>query len=105
MQLILRSLVSLYTRVYTYMLAAILVPHLKLYKKLAYRLARLYQALSALAMGLVFVMQVMFINYDDSPNTYTVFGFLELYTEWMKLLFTMWVTFHLFCFAEYSTRI
>ena len=85
------------------MLAAILVPHLELYKKHVYRLA-LYQVLSALAMALVFIMQVMFINYDDSPYIYgqiyiPVFIFLGLYTEWIKLLFTMWVTFHLFCFA------
>ena len=84
------------------LLAVILVLRLKLYKKLVYRLA-LYQVLSALAMASVRVMQVMFINCDDSPNIYgricTVFGFLMLYTEWMKLLFTMWVTFHLFCFA------
>ena len=69
------------------MLAAILVLRQKLYKRLVYRLA-LYQVLSALVMGFVFVMQVMFINYDDSPNIHvcTVFGFLVLYTEWMKLL-------------------
>ena len=84
------------------LLAAILVLCLRLYKNLVYRLA-LYQVLSALALASVCVMQVMFINYDESPNIYdricTVFGFLSLYTEWMKLLFTMWVTFHLFCFA------
>ena len=84
------------------LLAAILVLRLKLYKKLVYRLA-LYQVLSALVMASVGVMQVMFINYDDSPNIYdricTVIGFLGLYAEWMKLLFTMWVTFHLFCFG------
>ena len=84
------------------LLAAILVLRLKLYKKLVYRLA-LYQVLSALAMASVGVMQVMFINYDDSPNIYgricIAIGFLWVYTQWMKLLFTMWVTFHLFCFA------
>ena len=26
-------------------------------------------------------------------------GWFSLYSQWMKLLFTMWVTFHLFCFA------
>ena len=84
------------------LLAAALVLYLKLYKKLVYRLA-LYQVLSALVLASVGVMQVMFINYDDSPNIYDriciAIGFLLLYTEWMKLLFTMWVTFHLFCFA------
>eukprot|EP00731_Ephydatia_muelleri_P013121 Em0007g431a len=83
-------------------LAAILLCCLKLYKKLVYRLA-LYQVLSALAMASVSVMQVVFINYDKSPIIYgricTALGFLSVYTEWTKLLFTMWVTFHLFCFA------
>ena len=81
------------------LLAAILLCCLKLYKKLVYRLA-LYQVLSALALTSVFVMQVVFINYDKSPIIYgricTALGFL---TEWTKLLFTMWVSFHLFCFA------
>ena len=84
------------------LLAAILLCCLKLYKKIVYRLA-LYQVLSALAMASVFVMQVVFINYDKSPIIYgricTAIGFLGVYTEWTKLLFTMWVTFHLFCFA------
>ena len=84
------------------LLAAILLCCLKLYKKIVYRLA-LYQVLSALAMASVFVMQVVFINYNKSPIIYgrvcTAIGFLGMYTEWTKLLFTMWVTFHLFCFA------
>ena len=81
------------------LLAAILLCCLKLYKKLVYRLA-LYQVLSALAMASVGTMQVVFINYDESyGRVCTAIGFLWLYTEWTKLLFTMWVTFHLFCFA------
>ena len=84
------------------LLAAILLCCLKLYRKLVYRLA-LYQVLSAMAMASVGAMQVVFINYDESPNMYgrvcTALGYLWLYTEWTKLLFTMWVTFHLFCFA------
>ena len=86
------------------LLAAILLCCLKLYKKIVYRLA-LYQVLSALAMASLVVMQVVFINYDidKSPNIYgrvcTAIGFLGVYAEWTKLLFTMWVTFHLVCFA------
>ena len=84
------------------LLAAILVLRLKLYKKFVYRLA-LYQVLSALVMASVGAMQVVFIKYDESPTIYgpicTALGLLWLYTEWTKLLFTMWVTFHLFCFA------
>ncbi|KAL5509180.1 hypothetical protein EMCRGX_G004498 [Ephydatia muelleri] len=51
------------------LLAAILVLRLNLYKTIVYRLA-LYQVLSALAMASVGAMQVVFINYDDSPNIY-----------------------------------
>ncbi|KAL5509172.1 hypothetical protein EMCRGX_G004487 [Ephydatia muelleri] len=86
------------------LLAAILLCCLKLYKKIVYRLA-LYQVLSALAMASVVVMQVVFINYDidKSPIIYgricTAIGFLAVYAQWTKLLFTMWVTFHLVCFA------
>ena len=84
------------------LLAAILVLRLKLYKKLVYRLA-LYQVLSALVLASVGAMQVMFINYDESPKLYSYFcivkGWMEVYAQWMKLLFTMWVTFHLFCFG------
>ena len=74
------------------LLAAILLCCLKLYKKLVYRLA-LYQVLSALAMASVGAMQVVFINYDESPNMYgrvcTAIGFMWLYSQWTKLLFTM----------------
>ena len=86
------------------LLAAILVFRLKLCKMLVYRMS-LYQVLSALVMASVSPMQVVFINhiYDESSNIYgrlcTIMGLLQVYTEWTKLLFTMWVTFHLFCFA------
>ena len=84
------------------LLAVILVLRLNLYKTIVYRLA-LYQVLSALVLASVVVMEVVFINYDESPIIYgrvcTAIGLLLTYTEWTKLLFTMWVTFHLFCFA------
>ena len=86
------------------LLAAIMVFHLKLYKMLVNRLA-LYQVLSALVLASVPLMEVMYYNYDDSThnricNGVCIFiGFLVVYTQWMKLLFTMWVTFHIFCFG------
>ena len=83
------------------LLAAILVLCLKLYKKFVYRIA-LYQVLSAMAAAFVQILQVLFINYEKSPNYRdfcTAIGFLVLYTIWVKLLFSFWVTFHLFCFA------
>ena len=90
------------------LLAAIVIRRLKLYKKLVYRLA-LYQVLSALAMATVAAMLVVLINYDKSPNIYgricTAIGFLQVYTEWTKLLFTMCVTFHLFSFAVFHKNL
>ena len=84
------------------LLAAIFVFTFKLHTKVVYRLA-LYQVLAALALAFVQVLQVIFVNYNRNPEVYgrlcTAIGWFTLYTEWMKLLFTMWVTFHLFCFA------
>ena len=84
------------------LLAAILVCALRLYKKVVYRLA-LYQVLSSLTLATVAVMQTIFVNYSKNPEFYArvciAVGYFVLYAEWMKLLFTMWVTFHLFCFA------
>lgn len=85
------------------LLAAILVLRLKLYRSLVYRLA-FYQILSALVVSMVQdAMQVVLIVYDETPDIYgricTAIGFLVEYTIWVKLLFTVWVTFHLFCFG------
>lgn len=90
------------------LLAAILVFALKLYKKVVYRLA-LYQVLSAFAVASVAVLQTMMINHNKSPVVYgrvcTFLAWLLLYTEWTKLLFTAWVTFHLFWFAALHTNL
>ena len=84
------------------LLAVILVLRLKLYKKLVYRLA-LYQVLASLLMAAVQTSQVVFINYNESPNVYrrvcVAIGLFMMYAEWTKLSFAAWVTFHLFCFA------
>ncbi|KAL5509094.1 hypothetical protein EMCRGX_G004381 [Ephydatia muelleri] len=90
------------------LLAVILVFILKLHKKVVYRLA-LYQVLAAFAVATVAVLQTVMINYNTSPNVYgrvcTFLGWMLLYAEWMKLLFTMWVTFHLFCFAVFQKNL
>ena len=82
--------------------AAVLALCLGLYKKLVYRLA-LYQVLASLAFATVETLEIIFVNYDKAPEVYgrlcATIGYLIIYSEWMKLLFTMWVTFHLFCFA------
>ena len=85
------------------LLAAILVFGLRLHRKVVYRLA-LYQVLSSLALSVVWLFtNIDYFRYNDDPYAYGHFclalGWFDLYCEWMKLLFTMWVTFHLFCFA------
>ena len=84
------------------LLAAIVVFALKLHKKVVYRLA-LYQVLASLAFATVSTLQVIFINFNNNPEAYgrvcTAVGWFVVYSFWMKLLFTSWVTFHLFCFA------
>ena len=92
------------------LLAAILVFHLNLHTKVVYRLA-LYQVLAALALATVEVLEIVFITNDigNSSNVRNskynsgcnAIGWLVVYTQWMKLLFTMWVTFHLFCFVVF----
>ena len=86
-------------------LATILVFILKMCNtcKLVYRLA-LYQVVAALFLAVMDILETtIFINYDEDPKLYDglckAIGLLGMYAQWMKLLFTMWVTFHLFCFA------
>ena len=82
------------------LLAAILVFALKLHKKVVYRLA-LYQVLAALSFATVETLQIVFIHYKagTANNLCTAIGWLVVYTQWTKLMFTMWITLHLFCFA------
>ena len=79
------------------LLAAILVLILKLFKKLVYRLA-LYQVLASQALATIVLLQGVLFDYSYG-RVCIAMGWFLLYADWMKLLFTMWVTFHLFCFA------
>ena len=82
--------------------AAFLVYHLKLHKVVVYRLA-LYQVLASLAFATVEVSQIVFVNYNNAPAVYdracAAVGWMTIYTRWVKLVLTSWVTFHLFYFA------
>ena len=55
------------------------------------------------------VLQIVFVNYRTNPEVYKgvcrTIGYLELYTEWVKLLFTMCITFHLFCFGVFHNNL
>lgn len=84
------------------LVATVLVFALGLHRSVVYRLA-LYQVLAALSFALVDSLQIIFINSQDNPAVYgrlcTFVGWLVTYTEWLKLVFTVCVTFHLFCFG------
>ena len=86
--------------------ALIMALKFKLHKFFIHRLA-IYQVLSASLYSIVCVMEVIFINYDDS-STYHILciieGFLLEYTLWIKLMFTFCLTFHLFCFSVFHVK-
>ena len=88
--------------------AAIFVCALKLHSKPVYRLI-LYQVLAGLGLSAVFLGQFFLNTYHKfSPghaDAYSAmcvaFGFFLTYAEWMKLVFTVWVTVHVFFFAVF----
>lgn len=85
------------------LLATIVVFVLKLFQKVVYRLA-LYQVLSAIGLAAMNIWQfATFVVYDNNPEVYgdvcIAIGWLILYSQWVKLLFTMWLSFYLFCFG------
>ena len=51
------------------------------------------------------VSQLIFLNYSRNPKLYdeicVAIGWFDMFCLWMKLLFTLWATFHLFCFAVF----
>ena len=90
-------------------LAVILVLRLKLYRIAVYRLA-LYQVLASLLVATIQVLEIIFLAFQNNPwpdswrEAYArrlciAIAWLQLYSFWLKILFTMWVAFHLFCFA------
>ena len=88
--------------VFVCLLAAILVFVLRLCYKIVYRLA-LYQVLAGLILSLSQLLQVVIGNSKRDPQVYDrvciALGWFGMYSQWAKLLFAVWITFHLFCFA------
>ena len=89
--------------VFVCLLAAILVFVLRLHNKIVYRLA-LYQVLAGFILSLAQLLQVVIgISKSVDSQLYDrlciALGWFGMYSQWVKLLFTVWVTFHLFCFA------
>lgn len=86
-------------------LAVLLVVLLRLYRQFAYRLA-LYQVFAAGLFGVVCCLEVIFTNYDKDSATYSSLcqGIASMFLtlEWVKLMFTTCLTFHLFCFAVFN---
>ena len=86
-------------------LAAILVLCFKLHRTTVYRLA-LYQVLASLDVATIQLLEIIFVAYEDEPWPWPevharrlciAMAWLQLYSIWLKILFTVWVTFHLFC--------
>ena len=74
----------------------------RLYTQSLYRLAS-YQVASALLFGLARSLQVFSINRNDDTEVFRrmceAVAFLTVCSSWIKLLFTAWLTLHLFVYA------
>ena len=82
--------------------AIVLVLVLRLYRSLVYRLAA-YQVLAALLYGIVCALQILSKEETGHINTplCQATAFFMIYFQWVKLMFTVWVTAHLFFFAVF----
>ena len=82
-------------------LAVVILIALRLYKHLVYRLA-MYQMIGAWLQGLSVCLMFMLYGYRSSLLYYRVSckftAFFLQYCIWVKLIFTNWLTFHLFCY-------
>lgn len=90
------------------LLAAILVFAFQLHKKVVYRLA-LYQVLSSLGLASLGMFQFVFLKYNENPDVYnrvcSAFGWFTYYLQWTKLLYTGWITLHVFCFGVFQKNL
>ena len=86
------------------LVALVMLCVFKLYRFPVHRLA-MYQVMAALFFSLVCILEL--INYPDDHNPFTnisnvicpATGFLMEYSLWVKLLFTLCLTFHLFAYS------
>ncbi len=86
-------------------IAMLFVVCFKLHKKFAYRLA-MYQVLSSMFVSLAVIFATVPIYYkdkDDIPHKTLCIagGFVLEYLMWVKLLFTFFLFFHIFCLAVF----
>ena len=79
--------------------ALVLVYVMKLHRRLIYRLAA-YQVISALVYSVIELSQLAFLSYEGTGSAACIaVAFLNQYVLGIKLMLTVWVTYHLFCFA------
>ena len=81
------------------LIAVSLVFCMRLYKNFTYRLA-MYQILSSLCLSAAEALFLTLLNYDDDMYyACKTIAFLMECFQWIKLLFTICLIFHLFCLA------
>ena len=76
---------------------------LKLYRKFVYRLA-IYQVIAAMFSGLARSMQLplMAVNAEETNHKFCVaLAYIIVSIDWIKLVFTLWITVHLFTYAVF----
>ena len=82
------------------LVAAILVCALGLHKKTVYRLA-LYQDLASVSLSSACILGFIFLYTPITSNRplCVLIAFVGFYSQWAKLLFNWWITFHLVSFV------
>ena len=91
------------------LLASAMVFCLKLYKIGVYRLA-LYQISASLAFSIVQVSQIAFVHYNNGNDALQSrvrcdrFP-IPVHMQWAKLVLTIWLTAHLFCFSVFQNNL
>ena len=90
------------------LVAAVLSLASGLHKHLPYRLA-LYHVLAGFVSGTICACELLSVLYYGDPASpgvgCTALAFLMHYSMWMKLCFTGWVSFHLFCLASFNQNL
>ena len=76
----------------------------RLYRHFIYRLA-MYQVVVSLLQACVLTLCLLLVNYNEKKLYYRISchttAFLDLFTELMKLSFTVWLTVHLFAYVVF----
>lgn len=72
----------------------------KLYRYFVHRLA-VYQVLGALLFSVACVLELLTTPVEYKEFLCVLMGFFLQYTQWLKLVFTFCLTFHLFCFTVF----